>query len=314
MKHWIGAFLILLTMLSIGDLAALAQEPGIDADAIELAIAGVDRNDGWQPAVQEIDGVKMVLGPAGCFLMGSTDQNIDAVVTVVDSVQGEGEAYRNHIEDEQPQHTQCFDEPFWIDRYEVTNELYGSIGCEVSSSKPDQPRNCINWFDAKSFCESRSARLPTEAEWEYATRGPDSLIYPWGDMFDGSIVNSCDTNCKEISHDSAWDDGYMASAPVGSYSASQSWIGAMDLSGNLYEWTSTQHSIFDNDGNRLPIAYPYIAEDGRENESDITGTRVLRGGSWIDAGWNLRASFRLNNLPFVEWEHYGFRCTRDFEG
>jgi formylglycine-generating enzyme required for sulfatase activity len=132
-----------------------------------LAEAGVISNGEWEPYIQEFDGVKMALVQAGCFMMGSED----------------GEST------EKPVHEVCFDEPFWIDVYEVTNELYGSAAsgnntwgnyCGSRSRFDDQPRICINWSETAAYCESHGARLPTEAEWEYAARGPDSLRYPWG--------------------------------------------------------------------------------------------------------------------------------------
>jgi hypothetical protein len=82
-----------------------------------------------EAVVQEFNGVKMVLVPAGCFDMGD-----------------QGRSRR-----------QCFDEPFWIDQYEVTNEQYGSTGCGNTSSQPTQPRTCVSWVDARDFCESRGA-------------------------------------------------------------------------------------------------------------------------------------------------------------
>jgi sulfatase modifying factor 1 len=135
----------------------------IDERARQLAEAGVSRNADWTPYAEEINSVEMALVPAGCFQMGS-----------------------NESSDEQPPHQVCFEEPFWLDVYEVTNEAFGSIGCESASSEPEQPRNCVSWADALAHCEARGARLPTEAEWEYAARGPDGLVYPWGNDLSGN--------------------------------------------------------------------------------------------------------------------------------
>ena len=240
----------------------------------------VTRNGDWAPVVQEFDGVKMVLVPAGCFMMGSADEQIDYALAVG--------GFRDRLTDEQPTTEVCFDEPFWMDRTEVTNAQYVSIGCEDTSSQPNQPRNCVNWFDARAFCESRGARLPTEAEWEYAARGPDGLIYPWGNGF--------------IADNVAYEDntgGLLAA--VGSRPGGISWVGAYGLSGNAGEWTSTIYQ-----------SYPYNRHDGRENDADVDSSRVGRGGSFNVSVHYLRAASRSRLTPDNEYNNYGFRCARAY--
>ncbi|GIL11577.1 MAG: hypothetical protein BroJett038_02970 [Chloroflexota bacterium] len=84
--------------------------------------------------------------------------------------------------------------------------------------------------------------LPTEREWEYAARGPDGLDYPWGDAFDGTWLNFCDKNCVYSWRETSVDDGYAQTAPVGSYVSGASWVGALDMSGNIWEWTSSLYA------------------------------------------------------------------------
>jgi formylglycine-generating enzyme required for sulfatase activity len=220
----------------------------------EIAERGVAQNADWQPYSETVNGVEMMLVPVGCFRMGSND-----------------------YEDEQPIHEQCFDAPFWIDKTEVTNVQYGSASCATWSSEPNQPRNCISWFDANAYCESRGARLPTEAEWEYAARGPDALVYPWGNSFVGENVVYTENSGNQT-------------ADVGSRPAGASWVGAMDMSGNLWEWVS---SIYDQE----LFPYPYQAEDGREDDSNINSSRVLRGGSFPNSVNFLRAANRNGDDP-----------------
>jgi hypothetical protein len=215
----------------------------------------ITRNADWTPVIADYEGVQMVVVPAGCFMMGEN---------------GEGGQ-------------QCFNEPFLIDVYEVTNQQYGSEG---DFSGDNRPRDSLTWFEARDFCLSRDTRLPTEAEWEYAARGPDGLIYPWGNNFAADNVVFGDNSDEQ-------------SAEVGSKPEGISWVGAMDMSGNLREWTS---SIYQD--------YPYDPDDGRENDSDDTSARVLRGGAWFNNEFEVSAAWRAGDPPAAgAFNHFGFRCA-----
>lgn len=234
----------------------------------DLAFNGVSSNAEWQPQVKIIGGVEMALVPAGCFMMGSEDG----------------------ASDEWPVHDQCFDQPFWIDVYEVSNAQYGSLAenCLDRSSSGRQPRICLTWFDAAAYCESRGARLPTEAEWEYAARGPDGLVYPWGnDFVEENVVSEVTSEGKTVD---------VRSKPEG-----VSWVGAYHMSGNVWEWTNTIHAN-----------YPYDATDGREAEGDeeLSQRRVLRGGAWGSSRGFVRAANRGLNLSTEATHEDGFRCAR----
>lgn len=231
-------------------------------------------NAAWSPIVQDFDGVAMVLVPPGCFMMGSDDGRAN----------------------ERPAHEQCFDEPFWIDRYEVTGAQFDSSG---EGADDDMPLERVDWFAAQAHCASRGGRLPTEAEWEYAARGPDSLVYPWGNAFDGGRVNFCDSNCALAWADDNYDDGYPIAAPVGRFPEGASWVGALDLSGNVWEWVSTIYL-------QEAYPYPYAADDGREGD-DPDARRVVRGGQWRGTDNGLRAAFRVELQP-NSLDAGGFRC------
>ena len=144
------------------------------------------------------------------------------------------------------------------------------------------------WFYAVKHCEGRGARLPTEAEWEYAARGPDGLVYPWGnDFVADNVVYSGNSNNQ------TWD--------VGSKPDGVSWVGAFDLSGNVWEWV-----------NSLYRSYPYDATDGRvvDGIGDPGSDLVLRGGPWYFGPLGVRAANRGRDDRGSGYDGYGFRCAR----
>lgn len=213
----------------------------------------------------------MVLVPAGCFMMGSD----------------------NGDSDEKPPHKVCFEQPFWIDKYEVTQAQFEQLGGKVANASyftgDDLPVEQITWFESKIFCEARGARLPTEAEWEYAARGPESLVYPWGNEFDaGDVV---------FRENSAQKTANIDSKPQG-----VSWVGALNMSGNVAEWTSS-----------LLRPYPYNSADGRENSTDTTVQRVVRGGSWNDDALMMRSVDRFGGNAEGWYWLDGFRCARSYQ-
>lgn len=142
----------------------------------------------------------------------------------------------------------------------------------------------MNWFDARHHCEAEGARLPTEAEWEYAARGPDSLVYTWGNSYNAALVIG------------DGDPTYSGrrTAPVGSRPGSDSWVGTLDLSGNLWEWTSLPYDTYDDD-----------------HESNTAPERWLRGGSFHETSDDVRTvshQSRLSVRPSL-FRDNGFRCV-----
>ena len=277
----------------------------------------VTSNSQWTPIERDFDGVTMVMVPAGSFAMGSTPEEIDFAFELCQQAADNGaECERSWFEDEAPNgdNTQTFAEPFWIDKYEVTRAQYQQCVdagvCEATpdsqySAEPNQPINRVTWFEAQAYCEWRDGRLPTEAEWEYAARGPDGLIFPWGNDFAGTEANHCDSNCGTADWGSGFnyvneenDDGFAITAPVGSYD-NDSWVGAYDMSGNVWEWVSS-----------LYMSYDYSSDDGREGFDNRTDDRVLRGGGFVDSSLGVRAAFRNGSTPVSINNDIGVRCAR----
>jgi formylglycine-generating enzyme required for sulfatase activity len=156
----------------------------------------------------------MAFVPGGTFQMGSEEE--DALAN----------------DDEFPRHSVTLDS-FWIDQTEVTNAQYALCvaegECEESAYADDSRYNGddypvvgVSWYDANDYCTWADARLPTEAEWEYAARGEEGYIYPWG--------NDAPT-CEFAQFYGCPKD----TIPVGSLTDGASWVGAMDMAGNAWE-------------------------------------------------------------------------------
>lgn len=236
------------------------------------------------------DGMTMVCVPAGEFLMGSTEEEVEAAIAGCEHWDCE------YYTCELPQHTVYID-AFWIDQTEVTNAQYRSCveagACAAPKYIPDHDQNAPNLpvvgvsrDDAWDYAAWAGGRLPTEAEWEKAARGTDGRIYPWGDALpDCSLANV--SGCL---------DGPDI---VGSYPAGASPYGALDMVGNVGEWVS---DFFAADYyERSPDRNPQGPESGRFG--------VYRGGPWSYGQWNARCAYRSNHSWNDKATRVGFRVV-----
>jgi formylglycine-generating enzyme required for sulfatase activity len=196
----------------------------------------------------------------------------------------------------------------WPKISEAERKLYSALCTGSDPEKVDHPINCVTWDLADAYCKANGARLPTEAEWEFATRGPDGRIYPWGDEAPtAQHLNACDSQCV------AWgkahhvdllpltraDDGYATTAPVGKFPAGRSRFGPYDVVGNVGEWVLDWYA-------------PYRAEPAKNPTGPAAGERrVIRGGAWNASfeAW-LHPSFRYAQIPSAQSHGIGFRCVR----
>jgi formylglycine-generating enzyme required for sulfatase activity/Flp pilus assembly protein TadD len=221
------------------------------------------------------DNMPLVCVPAGEFSMGSKKD--DPL------------SYPN----EHPQHTVYLD-AFWIDRTEITNQMYSRC-VQASECKPPikgsyQYNNAsyvnhpviVDWQSAQAYCQWVERRLPSEAEWEKAARGVDTLTYPWGN----------EITCQDANYAGCVGD----SKPVGSYPDSASPYGALDMAGNVWEWVADWYDkgYYSNS----PSINPQGPPSGERH--------ILRGGAWDDSyDRNLRTTYR-NGL---DKDTTGFRCV-----
>jgi formylglycine-generating enzyme required for sulfatase activity/serine/threonine protein kinase len=199
---------------------------------------------------------------------------------------------------------------FYMDKTEVTNEMYKKCVeakiCTPPSSNlyytnaeyANHPVTYVSWDKAKTYCEWRGARLPTEAEWEKAARGVDGRIYPWGNIFAGDRANFCDKNCYEPERDPNSDDGFRETAPVGSFPQGRSPYGIEDMAGNVWEWVADWYG------------YLYDKQMINPQGPTIGSEKVIRGGSWMSISYSLFTSCRDANDPKKGFQQIGFRCAR----
>ena len=244
-------------------------------------------------AMRQQPATPMVLIPAGPVLMGSDDGPMD----------------------ERPAHVVELNE-FWIDTFPVSTTAFaeflqavGPVNAEGArlfdlddsdariqlvggsyvpmAGYENHPAVEPSWYGARDYCTWREARLPTEAEWERAARGPNGRTYPWGETAPTSAT----------AHFGARYNEYIA---IGSLPDGVTPEGVHDLSGNIWQWVSS-----------LYWPYPYQPDDGRE-DLESSGERGARGGGHDSPAPHLRGAYRgrgLSRSPTAGHHNIGFRCA-----
>ncbi len=228
-------------------------------------------------------GLELVSLPGGAFHFGCEPQDVDC------------------SDDERPGRRVSVG-PMSIGRTEVTVEAYARCvtdgACSVPTSggacnwgfagRERHPVNCVDWTQASAYCEHVGGRLPTPEEWEFAAKGGEHRIYPWGDdPVTDKRANFADEQYKK-KYPRAFDvpgqdDGWIESAPVGTYPAGATAQGLLDMVGNVIEWTSGQYE-----------------PDQME----------ARGGGWATdtTSRRLRPSYRTARARSFRHPTFGFRC------
>ncbi len=208
---------------------------------------------------------------------------------------------------------------YFIDRTEVSNRDYKNFMDATGHpapaywddhrfNLPDQPVTGVNWHDATAFCQWSNKRLPTEAEWEKAARGPEGYIYPWGNELNPKNAN--------------YNRSQEATSPVESHEEGKSAYGALNMAGNVFEWVSDWYdpSFYKNDQAGLnptgPTGPVVIGTTGTFVDRIAAGSKkVIRGGSWFSPGKTLTSTHRFWNNPMNNSYGIGlgFRCAQSQE-
>ena len=241
----------------------------------------------------------MALIPSGSFMMGSDDFAIEELARDVG-------IEKPWTLDASPSHLVNLP-VFYIHKNEVTNEAYWRFteakgfqklphwpGGGPSDEQKKLPAVYVNWFEARAYCQWIGGSLPTEAQWEKGARGPDSHLYPWGNIFDSKRSNI--------------GGNQSGPHPVGSLPAGNSPNGISDMIGNVWEWTGSWYEPY-------PGSEYSAAEYGQKY-------RVIRGNSFSELGHfqgeirdqvvaaQARATYRLFLPPNGAIEDLGFRCVK----
>jgi formylglycine-generating enzyme required for sulfatase activity len=243
------------------------------------------KNDkGYKEYLNKKDGTTLILIPSGEFTMGGSS-----------------------TDNEKPEHA-VYLEDYYISKYEITNAQYKRFCDETGKTYPEDPEfqgennyfidysnypvTMISWMDAVEYCRWAGLRLPSEAEWEKASKGIYSRSFPWGEkdprMKDEFYAN---VGC----HDK---DGYLYTSPVGTFQIGESPYGVRDMIGNVYEWCSDWYN-----------PQYYASGESQNPMGPATGTdKVCRGGSWYsNEMYSLTCSSRGSLNPERKSNTSGFR-------
>lgn len=250
---------------------------------------------------QEQKSPNTILIPSGAFIMG----------TDIEAFYGTALANSEHAKlDEAPMHVR-FLEAYLIEQYPVTNAEYAVFVQETGHAAPSHwkkgdfaPENAnlpvvhVSWYDSQEYAQWANKRLPTEAEWEKACRGPDGRIYPWGNIFVSEESESADA----LPESSEILTAHLT--PIGVRPAIVSPYGLGEAVGNVWEWTADWYQSYPDTKNK-------------KNDRNLEDKhKTLRGGSWLEvrdgtAERYFRCANRLHAPPDYTAGNIGFRCVRE---
>lgn len=285
--------LLILSILGCGNDEQMLVEEETEAEEETIQIAEIPPVTVEEPQPTPIEVPEgMVYVPAGEFIMGS-DPDVDPLTDELDEL---------------PQH-KVFLDAYFIDKHEVSNADYTEF-VEATGHRnsifwdnpkfnhPDQPVVGVTWGDATAYAAWVGKRLPTEAEWEKAARGPDGRIWPWGNEFDPTKCNFDDEG-KFDGH----LDGFAMAAPVESLAQGASPYGALHMAGNVAEWVADWFDM------EYYAVSPAVNPKGPPTSG--MGKKSWRGASWFAGSDQMRCAFREYDDIVASGQILGFRCAKD---
>ncbi|MBI1761711.1 MAG: SUMF1/EgtB/PvdO family nonheme iron enzyme [Acidobacteria bacterium] len=250
------------------------RSPGIVSTPSPEATASVQSQA--SPETNAQVPADMVYVPGGLFEMGRTD----------------GDDY------EKPAHFVAV-KAFYLDRTEVTNEQYKAFvdatgraapqhwrGNQPPAGEAKHPVVNVSWNDAVAYAEWVGKRLPTEEEWEFAARGTDGRLYPWGAEWHQDFANTAESGTSKI-------------VEVGRYPGGASPFGALDLCGNVWEWTASE-------------LRSYQTQEAIASDQQVA-RKVIRGGAYDVRNDRATTTYRGVVQADKVYPKTGFRCVRDVQ-
>ncbi|MCI0530238.1 MAG: formylglycine-generating enzyme family protein, partial [Nitrospira sp.] len=286
---------------------------------------GLSKGAAYGEYIHQKDQSIMVYVPAGHFLRGSLETRTKAL---------EGQ-FGDHFSVETPQQS-IYLSSYYIDKFEVTNRQYAQFLKVLTkegrhSSRfhelaqkdhtptywqdhrlngANYPVTGVDWYDAYVYCHWVGKRLPTEAQWEKAARGPDGREFPWGNVWVAEYSNNAESTFgRPILDKKQWLHllGHLNLAalkvltkPVGSFPQGVSPYGAQDMAGNVWEWCQDSYHK------------DYYQKSPSREPSNVSPSeyKVLRGGCWSSDRVRVRTTYRNYDLVTDRHLEIGFRCVK----